>query len=180
MEMKGKRVAVLVEELYEDMELWYPVYRFREAGAEVTIVGPVAKTYRSKHGYEATADKSADQVDAAYFDAVIIPGGYAPDKMRLHKSMVNLVREAFEQGKVVAAICHGGWMLASANILRGRMVTGYAAIRDDLVNAGAGYEDAEVVRDGNLVTSRKPADLPAFLRTIFKAMSEIKTRQVDK
>ncbi|MBE0602991.1 MAG: DJ-1/PfpI family protein, partial [Deltaproteobacteria bacterium] len=106
------------------------------------------------------------------FDAVIIPGGYAPDKMRLHKSMVDLVREAYEQGKVVAAICHGGWMLASANILRGRLVTGYAAIRDDLVNAGAGYEDTEVVRDGNLVTSRKPSDLPAFLRTIFKAMSD--------
>ena len=100
--------------------------------------------------------------------------------MRLYKSMVDLVREAYEQGKVVAAICHGGWMLVSANILRGKLVTGYAAIRDDLVNAGAGYEDTEVVRDGNLVTSRKPSDLPAFLRTIFKAMSETRTRPADK
>ena len=172
MDMKGKRVAVLVEDIYEELELWYPVYRFREAGAEVTIVGPDVRTYRSRHGYEATADKAADQVDAAYFDAVIIPGGYAPDKMRINKPMVELVREAYEQGKVVAAICHGGWMLCSANILRGKFVTGYIAIRDDLVNAGAGFEDREVVRDGNLVTSRKPSDLPAFMRAIFEAMSE--------
>jgi protease I len=142
----------------------------------VTIVGPAAATYVSKHGYEAKADKSADQVEAAQFDAVIVPGGYAPDKMRLHESMVKLVREAHAQGKVVAAICHGGWMLVSANILKGKLVTGYAAIRDDLVNAGAGYEDTEVVRDGNLVTSRKPADLPAFCRAILKAMSEDKGR----
>jgi protease I len=180
MEMKGKRVAVLVEDFYEDLELWYPVYRFREAGAEVTIVGPSARTYRSKHGYEATADKGTDQVDAAYFDAVIIPGGYAPDKMRLCRPLVELVREAYLQGKVVAAICHGGWMLASANILRGKMVTGYAAIRDDLVNAGAFYEDVEVMRDGNLVTSRKPSDLPAFLRAIFQAMAEAGSRAGGK
>ncbi|MCL5885152.1 MAG: type 1 glutamine amidotransferase [Deltaproteobacteria bacterium] len=158
------------------MELWYPVYRFREAGAEVTIVGPAATTYSSKHGYEARADRGADQVQASHFDAVIIPGGYAPDRMRLHKSMVDLVREAYRQGKVVAAICHGGWMLVSANILKGKKVTGYAAIRDDLVNAGAAYEDIEVVRDGNLVTSRKPADLPAFCRAIFQALSEAKAK----
>jgi protease I len=181
MEMKGKRIAVLVEDLYEDIELWYPVYRFREAGAEVTIVGPSAKTYHSKHGYPVEADKSADQVEAAYFDAVIIPGGYAPDKMRLYKSMVDLVREAHEQGKVVAAICHGGWMLVSANIAKGKFVTGYAAIRDDLVNAGAGFDEtAEVVRDGNLVTSRKPSDLPAFMRAIFKAMSEAGKKAADR
>ncbi len=172
MDMTGKRVAVLVENLYEDLELWYPVYRFREAGAEVTVVGPAPGKYSSKHGYEAQADKGADQVKASDFDAVIIPGGYAPDRMRLHKPMVDLVREAHRRGNVVAAICHGGWMLVSANILKGKMVTGYIAIADDLINAGAAYEDTEVVRDGNLVTSRKPSDLPAFCRAIFQALAD--------
>jgi protease I len=176
MELKGKRVAVLVENLYEDLELWYPVLRFREAGAEVSIVGAGAHTYTSKHGYEARVDKNVDRVGAGDFDAVIIPGGYAPDRMRLHKPMVDLVRDMDGQGKVVAAICHGGWMLASANVLRGKKVTGYIAIKDDLVNAGATYEDCEVVRDGNLITSRKPADLPAFCRTILQALSEGKAR----
>ncbi len=174
MEMKGKRAAVLVENLYQDLEVWYPVLRMREAGAEVTIVGTGARTYSSKHGYEVRADRSAEQVDAAEFDAVIIPGGYAPDRMRLHKPMVDLVREMSRRGKIVAAICHGGWMLVSADILRGKRVTGYIAIRDDLVNAGATYQDSEVVRDGNLITSRKPDDLPSFCRAILQALSEVK------
>lgn len=176
MERKRTRVAVLVENLYQDLEVWYPVLRMREAGAEVTIVGTGLPVYSSKHGYEVRADKSAEQVDAADFDAIIIPGGYAPDRMRLHKPMVDLVREMFRRGKVVAAICHGGWMLASANILRGKKVTGYIAIKDDLVNAGASYEDSEVVRDGNLITSRKPEDLPAFCRAILQALSGDKAR----
>ena len=174
MELKGKRVAVLAEDLYEDLELWYPVYRFREAGAKVTIVGGGASGYSSKHGYPVTPDATAEKVNAAAFDAVIIPGGYAPDRMRRHKAMVDLVRDVFARGKVVAAICHGGWMLVSADVLRGRKATCFFAIKDDLVNAGARYEDREVVRDGNLITSRKPEDLPAFCRAILQAVSGAK------
>ena len=174
MELKGKHVAVLAEDLYEDLELWYPVYRFREAGAKVTVVGGGASGYTSKHGYPVTPDATAEKVNAADFDAVIIPGGYAPDRMRRHKAMVDMVRDVFARGKVVAAICHGGWMLASADVLRGRKATGFFAIKDDLVNAGARYEDREVVRDGNLVTSRKPEDLPAFCRTIIQTLTEAK------
>ncbi|MBP2682463.1 MAG: glutamine amidotransferase [Deltaproteobacteria bacterium] len=174
MDLKGKHVAVLAEDLYEDLELWYPVHRFREAGAKVTIVGGGASGYSSKHGYPVVPDAAAEKVNAADFDAVIIPGGYAPDRMRRHKAMVDLVRDMFARGKVVAAICHGGWMLVSADVLRGRKATCFFAIKDDLTNAGALYEDREVVRDGNLVTSRKPEDLPAFCRTILQALSGAK------
>ncbi len=172
MKLAEKRIAVLAEQLYEDLELWYPVLRFREEGAVVEIVGAGRDSYPSKHGYPVHPTASIDRVKAADFDAVIIPGGYAPDHMRRHPAMVSLVREAFEQGKIVAAICHGGWLLASANILRGRKVTGFFAIRDDLVNAGAEYQDQEVVRDGNLITSRVPNDLPAFCRTILAALQQ--------
>ncbi len=173
-DLTGKHVAVLAEDLYEDLELWYPVYRFREAGAKVTIVGGGAGGYSSKHGYPVTPDATAEKADAADFDALIIPGGYAPDRMRRHKAMVELVRDVFAGGKVVAAICHGGWMLVSAGVLRDRKATCFFAIKDDLENAGARYEDREVVRDGNLVTSRKPEDLPAFCRTIIQALTEAK------
>ena len=171
MELKGKRVAVLAEDLYEELELWYPVHRFREAGAKVTIVGGGASGYTSKHGYPVTPNVEAEKASAADFDAVIIPGGYAPDRMRRHKAMVDLVRDMFAGGKVVAAICHGGWMLVSADVLRGKKATCFFSIKDDVVNAGAKYEDREVVRDGNLVTSRKPDDLPAFCRTIIQALT---------
>jgi protease I len=172
-ELVGMRVAILAETQYEDLELWYPYYRLREAGADVFVVGSgSAETYQSKHGYPVTVDAEADTVTASQFDAVIIPGGYSPDHMRRYPGMVKLVREAHEQGKVVAAICHAGWMLASANILRGRTATSYRSIKDDMVNAGANWVDREVVRDGMLVTSRSPADLPAFMRTTIAALRE--------
>jgi protease I len=171
--LQGKRVAVLVEKLYEDLELWYPVLRLREAGCAVTIVGPKAgESYPSKHGYPAKADSSASEVKADDFDAIIIPGGYSPDHMRRCKPMVDLVTQAGRQGKVLAAICHGGWMLCSARCLKGRRVTGFFSIRDDVENAGGLWEDSPCVRDGNLVTSRTPDDLPAFMQGVFAALAE--------
>jgi protease I len=173
MELKGKRVAVLAEDMYQEMELWYPLLRLREAGAETFVVGSgSADTYKSKLGYPVNVDMVADQVSAADVDAVIIPGGYSPDMMRRYPAMIDLVRDTFAQGKVVAAICHAGWMLVSADVLRGKKATCFFAIKDDLVNAGAEYVDAEVVRDGNLITSRVPSDLPAFCRTIIEALGE--------
>jgi protease I len=175
--LKGKRVAVLVEKLYEDLELWYPVLRLREAGCDVKIVGPKAgETYASKHGYPAKADVSASDVRGSDFDAVIIPGGYSPDHMRRHKAMVDLVATAAEQGKVVAAICHGPWVLCSTKALKGRRVTGFYSIRDDVENAGGIWEDAACVVDRNLVTSRTPDDLPAFLVGIMEAMGQPSAR----
>jgi len=173
--LEGVRVAVLVEDLYENLELWYPVLRLREEGAEVFIVGPKAgETYKSKEGYPAKADKSAEEIGADEIDAVIVPGGYAPDRMRRHEAMVRLVKEAAQKGKIVAAICHGGWMLAEADVIRGRTVTSFFAIKTDLINAGANWVDKEVVRDGNIITSRVPSDLPAFMRTIIEALAEKK------
>ncbi len=172
-QLKGKKVAVLVEKLYEDLELWYPVLRLREAGAEVSIVGPKAgESYASKHGYPAKADVSASDVKASDFDAVIIPGGYSPDHMRRHQAMVGFVAEAAKLGKVLAAICHGPWMLCSTTALEGKRVTGFFSIRDDVENAGGLWEDAACVQDGNIVTSRTPDDLPAFMRGIFAALNE--------
>ncbi|MER3405337.1 MAG: protease [Chloroflexota bacterium] len=172
-ELDGKRIAVLAEAEYEDLELHYPLLRMREAGAEVTVVGSGSSpTYVGKHGLAVTVDTTADQVQAGQFDAIIIPGGWAPDRMRRYDSMVNLVRQAHDQGKIVAAICHAGWMLASAEIVQGHTVTSVRAIRDDLRHAGAEWVDREVVRDGNIITSRVPADLPAFCREIIRALAE--------
>jgi protease I len=166
-----RKVVILVEDLYEDLELWVPLFRLREAGFVPVLVGPQAgKSYASKHGYPARAELAAGEVRAADVLGVIVPGGYAPDRMRRHPPMVDLVREANARGKLVAAICHGGWMLASADVVRGRRCTGFFRIADDLRNAGALFEDAEVVRDGNLVTSRTPEDLPAFCRSLLEVL----------
>ena len=174
-EIRGKRVAILVEKLYEDLELWYPRLRLREAGANVTIVGPKAgEFYLSKHGYPAKSDASAADVKAADFDAIVVPGGYSPDHMRRHPAMVQLVTEGIKLGKVVAAICHGPWMLCSTRQIKGRKITGFYSIRDDVENAGGVWQDAACVRDGNLVTSRTPDDLPAFMQGIFEALGEAK------
>ncbi|MBI3272458.1 MAG: type 1 glutamine amidotransferase [Planctomycetes bacterium] len=172
MDLTGKKVAVLVEDLYQDQEVWYPVYRLREAGATVLIAGTGSKNvYKSKHGYEITADSDAHKLDAAQVDGVIVPGGYAPDILRRYEAVNKFVREVSRQGKVVASICHGSWVLCSADVLRGKTSTCFFAIKDDVVNAGSKWVDQEVCVDGNLITSRKPDDLPAFMRAILQALA---------
>ncbi len=172
MELEGKRVAVLAEANFEDLELWYPLIRMREAGAEVFVVGTGSSgNYVGKHGVPVQVDAEADTVSASQFDAIIVPGGWAPDRLRRYASVLHLVKEADEQGKVIGAICHAGWVLVSAQILKGRTITCVKAIKDDVTNAGANYIDQEVVCDGNLVTSRTPDDLPAFCRELVKAIA---------
>jgi protease I len=166
MSLAGKRVAILVADMYQELEFWYPYLRLQEEGAEVVAVGPEAKEYKSKLGYPAKADLGAKDVAAVNFHAVVIPGGYAPDYLRRSPELVRFVREMAEAGKPVAAVCHGPWMLCSARVVRGKKVTSVPAIRDDLENAGALWVDEPVVVDGNLVTSRVPQDLPAFTKAL--------------
>jgi protease I len=169
MELEGKKIIILVEEMFNDLEFWYPYYRLKEAGAQVIVVGSgSAEEYTGKSGTKTKVNGGADNISASEFDAIIIPGGYAPDHMRRYPKMVKLVKDLFEAQKVVAAICHAGWMLASAEIVEGRKVTSFFAIKDDLVHAGADWVDEEVVVDGKLITSRKPDDLPAFMRAVIK------------
>lgn len=166
------KIVLFVETLYNDREFWYPYYRLKEAGAQVCVVGPEAGGhYSGQYGIPIKADKGVRDISPGEFHGLVIPGGYAPDHMRRHPPMVKLVRDFHEAGKLVAAICHGGWMLASADILRGRKVTAFSSIKDDLVHAGATFVDQEVVVDGNLVTSRRPDDLPAFMREILKKLA---------
>jgi len=171
MELSGKRAAVLVENYYQEMEVWYPLLRLREAGAEVFTAGPErGATYKSKLGYPAKADRGIDEVSAQDFDALVIPGGWAPDYLRRNPKFIQLVREADAAGKPVAAVCHGAWLLCSADVLRGRRATCFFSIKDDVIHAGGDYVDEEVVVDGNLITSRKPDDLPAFCRAIIESL----------
>jgi protease I len=167
MALKNKKIIILVERMFNDQEFWYPYYRLKEAGAEVVVVGSgSADQYSGKAGTQIKVDAHADKVSSSQFDGIVIPGGYAPDHMRRYPAMVTLVKDLFEAGKVVAAICHAGWMLASADILEGRTVTSFFAIKDDLVHAGAHWVDEEVVVEGKLITSRKPDDLPAFMKAV--------------
>jgi len=167
MSLNGVRVALLIEDEYQILEGWYPLLRLQAAGAEVTVVGSGRKdSFGSKEHYPMDADTSAADVRADDFDAVVVPGGFAPDNMRLYPAMVDLVRDIFEAGKLTSAICHGGWMLVSAGAVKGRRATGYLPIRDDVVNAGGTWVDEAVVEDGNLITSRTPPDLPVFVEAL--------------
>jgi len=170
--LDSTRIAILVEQDFEDAELTEPLRAMKAAGARVMLVGSGSqKSYKGKRGAaEVKVDADADQVRADYFDAVIIPGGYAPDKMRMHKPMIDLVRKAHDLGRLVAAICHGPQLLISAEVVRGRRVTSWPSIAVDLINAGAIWVDEAVVWDGNLITSRQPADLPEFNAAIIEAL----------
>lgn len=170
MKLKGKRVALFVANFYEDLEFWYPYYRLKEEGAEVVIIGPGIDSYAGKHGLPVKSDKAISEVDPKKFDGLIIPGGYSPDHMRRSPKMVEFVKAMHADGKPIAAICHAGWMLASAGIVRGKKLTSFYSIKDDMINAGAEWVDSEVVRTGNLITSRMPSDLPAFCLAIITAL----------
>lgn len=169
MSITQKKIAILVEDQYQVLEVWYPWLRLREENIEPIFVGSGNKeVYGSKEGYPVKANLAIAQVKSSDFDGVIIPGGFAPDFMRRNPLMAKFIRQIHDEGKVVAAICHGGWMLVSAGILKGRKATSFFAIADDLKAAGANWVDQEVVVDKNLITSRKPEDLTAFTAEIIK------------
>lgn len=167
-----KAVLFFVANWYEDLELWYPKIRLEEEGITTVVAGLGDKTYQGKRGYPITVDTSVDEVLARDFDGLVIPGGYAPDIMRRSAKLLSLTREIFEAGKPVAFICHAGWVPISAGIVRGKRGTSVGAIKDDLVNAGMLWEDSPVVVDGNLISSRTPADLPVFCKALIKALNE--------
>lgn len=168
------KVALLVEDHYEEMELWYPFYRLQEENIEGVLVGlERGKEHRGKNGYPARAQAGLAALSESEFQGVIIPGGYAPDRLRRYPEVLQFVRQMNEAGKLVASICHGPWVPVSAGIMQGRRATCFFSIKDDLLNAGALYSDEEVVVDGNLVTSRVPQDLPAFCREIIAFLKEM-------
>ncbi len=173
MTMDERRFLILLDDDYEDLEFWYPKLRLIEAGAKVTVAGPPGRShFRGKHGYPATSDTEIATMKAANFDGVVIPGGWAPDKLRRDPHVLGLVRDFHASDKLIAAICHGGWIPVSAGVYRGVRVTGSPGIKDDLVNAGAIWEDAPVVVDRHFVSSRRPDDLPDFCLGIFQAMAK--------
>jgi protease I len=172
MRLKGKRVIALVEAEYEDLELWYPVLRLREEGAEVVVAGLGAPSYTGKYGLVAEPDAHVDELDMADFHGILVVGGWAPDKLRRSEKVLELVRQADAAGKLLGVICHGGWVPASAGVLKGRTMTCTVGIRDDVMNAGATYVDEPVVVDGNLVTARRPPDLPEYGAALVEALSK--------
>ena len=172
MPLQGKRILSFVGDIYEDLELWYPKLRLCEAGAEVVVAGPEAgKTYAGKHGYPCVSDSAIADMKAEDFNGVLCPGGFMPDKLRRDPKVLELVREFADAGKLVAAVCHGGWIPISARVYDGVKVTGSPGIKDDLENAGAVFEDAAVVVDRHFVSSRKPDDLPDFCRGMIQVLT---------
>jgi len=171
MKLTGKRIAILVEREYQELEVWYPYYLFSSEGADVIRIGPEAnQTYPSKLGYPCPTDAAARDVKGGEFNAVIIPGGWAPDYMRRSEPMIQFVRQCADADIVLAAICHGPWMLCCTDALKGKQATSFVSIKHDVINAGANWVDQECVVDGKLITARKPDDLPAFCRAVIEAL----------
>ncbi len=169
--MTAKKVALMVDEQYQVLEVWYPYYRLREAGLKADFVAAKAKKeYHSKEGYPCVSDIAAGDANVNDYDCMIVPGGFAADYMRRSTDVIKFANDMVNAGKVIAAICHGGWLLCSTEVYNGKKATCFMAIKDDIKNAGAKYVDAECVVDGNLITSRKPDDLPAFCTAILKAL----------
>jgi protease I len=173
LKMSAKKIAIMVDEMYQVLEVWYPYYRLREGGFEVYFVAAEAKKeYRSREGYPCVSNVAAGKADAGDYDCMIVPGGFAPDFMRRIADVIKFANDMVDAGKIIAAICHGGWLLCSTKVYKGRKATCFMAIKDDIKNAGANYVDAECVVDGNLITSRKPDDLPAFCTAILDALKK--------
>lgn len=170
MSLNGKKVLFFAGPLYEDLELWYPKIRLEEEGAVTVVAGIGDKTYQGKRGYPVTVDTQVQEINAADFDALVIPGGFAPDQLRRFDKVLSITREIYQAGKPVAFICHAGWVPISAKIVRGKRATSVRAIKDDMENAGVVWEDQAVVVDGNLISSRTPADLPKFCRALIDAL----------
>jgi len=171
--MAAKRAAIMVDQMYQVLEVWYPYYRLKEAGLKVDFVAAEAKKeYHSKEGYPCVSDVAAKDAKPSDYDCMIVPGGFAADFMRRSAAVIKFANDMAGAGKVIAAICHGGWLLCSTRVYKGKKATCFMAIKDDIKNAGAKYVDAECVVDGNLITSRKPDDLPAFCRAILEALGQ--------
>lgn len=173
MRLQNKKVIALVDHDFEDLEHWYPVYRLQEEGAEVKLAGPESgKTYYGKHGVPATTDAAFPDIDSNNYDAILVPGGWAPDKLRRYSEVLTLVQEMNEAKKPIGQICHAGWVLISAGILEGKKVTSTPGIKDDMTNAGATWIDEPVVIDGHLVSSRRPPDLPNYAKTFADVLAD--------
>ncbi|WP_455369369.1 type 1 glutamine amidotransferase domain-containing protein [[Eubacterium] cellulosolvens] len=171
MDLSDKKIAILAEDGYEDLELWYPKIRLEEEGVQTVVLARGKKSVLSKHGYEVRVDQDIAKSNVNDFDGVIVPGGVqCPDKLRRHQEFIDFVKNIGLKGKLVAAICHGPWLLISAELTKGKKMTCFFSIKDDLINSGAIYHDNSVVVDGSLVTSRKPEDLPEFCKAIIKTL----------
>lgn len=166
-----KKILAFVDDIYEDLELWYPKLRLEEEGWKVVVAGPQSNVvYKGKHGYPCKSDADLADVEAKHFDGLLVPGGFAPDKLRRDPNVLSLTRDFHQAGKPIAFICHAGWILISAGILQGRKATSTVGIKDDVINAGAEWIDQALVVDGNLISSRTPVDLPLFAKAFVDAL----------